>query len=333
MKQIILLVFLLLSPVTQAEEDDWWQHYDRTKTIHLQFSDTVKDGYTVNVSWNPDGGLAPILTGPALINFNSNKKFGAESFSVRAEYFHIPGSMLKDAGFVLFNEDGKFNLSADLDKTYKIKYNSKSFKKISLLNNSHEGFNADDFLNDNYDSNAPGSWEQTPFFFEDMDFDGTDELIVTSFNSGQRGHNEYSIYKLYNRWTNLVYKEMSVAPFDFIDQLTTFDRENKVIKKFYSGGSCSNSEDTYKLIDGRFKHIEHKKWRPSNSMIVGRVCTESTFGIVNGQKMLKTESDDYYDDGKHRWVEICDEDAAINSQSYLEFLMRNKVCLAGGLLE
>ena len=68
-------------------------------------------------------------------------------------------------------------------------------------------------------------------------------------------------------------------------------------------------------------------------MIVGRVCTESTFGIVNGQKMLKTESDDYYDDGKHRWVEICDEDAAINSQSYLEFLMRNKVCLAGGLLE
>jgi len=330
---LILLAFLLINPVAQAEEDEWWQYYDRTKTIHLQFSDKVEDGYIANVSWSPDGGLAPILTGPALINFNSNKQFGAESFSVRAEYFHIPSSMLKDAGFVLFNEDAEFNLSADLGKTYKIKYNSKSFKKISLLNNTHEGFNADDFLNDNYDSNAPGSWEQTPFFFEDMDFDGTKELIVTSFNSGQRGSNEYSVHKLHNRWGNLAYKEVNAAPFDFIDQFTTFDKESKVIKKYYSGGSCANSEDIYKLIDGKYKYIEHKKWRHSASMIVGSVCTESTFDIVDGKEVLRTESDDYYDDDKHRWIEVCDEDAAINSQNYLEFLMRNEVCLAGGLLK
>ena len=76
------------------------------------------------------------------------------------------------------------------------------------------------------------------------------------------------------------------------------------------------------------KYVQYKKWRQSASMIVGYVCTESTFDIVNGQKVLKTESDDYYDNDKHRWIEICDEDAAINSQSYLEFLMRNEACLA-----
>jgi hypothetical protein len=333
MKQIILLVFLLLSPVTQAEEDDWWQHYDRTKTIHLQFSDTVKDGYTVNVSWNPDGGLAPMLTGPALINFKSNAKFGTGSYSVKAGYFHIPNRMLVDAGLIIFGENGKFDLSVDLSKTYKIKYNSKLFKKISLLDNTHEGFNVTDFLNDNYDHNAPGSWEQIPFFFEDVDFDGVEELIVTDFNSGQRGGNEYSIHKYFERYGKINYKNQSDEPFGYIDQLTTFDKDSKTIAQFHSGGSCANSEDIYKIMGSKFERIQYKKWHQSASMIMNYVCTESTFDIVDGREVLKSESDDYYDDDKHKWIEVCDENAATQSKSYLEFVMRNEVCLAGGLLE
>jgi len=315
MKQVILSIFLLLNVSVYAEESEWWEYYDRTKTIHLQFVDEVRKGYTVSVTWTPDGGLAPMLTGPALIHFNSNKKYGAESFSIGAEYFHIPSDTLSEAGLELFKDDG-YNLSVDLSKTYKIKYSP--YKKISLWNNIHH-------------FEESGAREQTPFFFEDIDFDGIDELIVTSFNSGQRGDNEYSVYKLHTRWSNVVYKEMNFKPFSFIDQHTTFDKQNKDIKKYYSGGSCANSEDIYKLIDGRFKYIEHKKWRPSNSMIVGSICTESTFDIVDGRRVVKSESDDYYDNNKRKWVKVCDENAATQSKSYLEFVMRNKACLAGGL--
>ncbi len=291
MKQIILSIFLLFSSASFAEEDEWWQYYDRTKIIHLQFSDKVLNDYTVNVAWNPDGGLAPILTGSALINFNSNKEFVSESFSVRAEYFHIPGSMLKDAGFVLFNEDGEFNLSVDLSKTYQIK--SDFLKKMSLWSNRHK-----------YDVSS--SWEQTPFFFEDIDFDGVDELIITSFNSGQRGDNEYAIHKLHNRWEHLAYKEINTAPFDFIDQHTTFDNKNKTITKFYSGGACANLEDTYKLIDSEFKYIEHIEWDYSYTTTTEyeSICTELTYDIVDNKKVIKSKSESYWDNNKSEWIDL-----------------------------
>ena len=66
-------------------------------------------------------------------------------------------------------------------------------------------------------------------------------------------------------------------------------------------------------------------------MIVGSICTESTFDIVDGRRVVKSESDDYYDNNKRKWVKVCDENAATQSKSYLEFVMRNKACLAGGL--
>ena len=86
MKQIILLVFLLLSPVTFADTDERKSFFDGTKIIHLTFTDLIDNKYIVNVLWMPDDGLAPQLVGPAVIHFVKNR---GHSFSVSAEAFTI----------------------------------------------------------------------------------------------------------------------------------------------------------------------------------------------------------------------------------------------------
>jgi hypothetical protein len=86
MKYIILLAFLLINPVTQAEEVGQKSFFDGTKIIHLKFTDVIDDKYIVNVLWMPDDGLAPQLVGPAVIHFVKNR---GHSFSVSAEAFTI----------------------------------------------------------------------------------------------------------------------------------------------------------------------------------------------------------------------------------------------------
>ena len=58
--------------------------------IYIEFTDVIEGRYRVDVEWFPDYGLAPLLTGPANINF---KAIDSDiSFSVRNELFHIPNT-------------------------------------------------------------------------------------------------------------------------------------------------------------------------------------------------------------------------------------------------
>lgn len=315
MNQIILSILLLLNVSVYAEESEWWEYYDRTKTIHLQFVDETEEGYTVNITWTPDGGLAPMLTGPALINFKSKNR--DDLFTITADYLHVSSEVLSKAGLELFNDEG-YNLTADLNKTYLIEY--APYQKISLWNNTHK-------------LDKSGSIGQAPFFFEDVDLDGVDEIVVTNFRAGQRYHNEYSIYKNFSRWGESSYKTLRASPFDYIDQLTTFNKDTETITQFHSGGSCGSAEDVYKKTGNQFKHVQHTKWNLTNDMTIGNICVQSTFEIVDVGEVLKSESKSYYDYYENKWIEVCDENAAIQSESRLEFVMRNKACLAGGMLK
>ena len=58
--------------------------------IYIEFTDVIEGRYRVDVEWFPDYGLAPLLTGPANINF---KAIDSDiSFSVRNELFHVPNT-------------------------------------------------------------------------------------------------------------------------------------------------------------------------------------------------------------------------------------------------
>ncbi len=314
MKQIILLVFLLLSPVTYADTDEWNSFYDGTKTIHLKFTDIINDKYNVNIVWMPRDGEGPRLVGPAIITFSKDSGY---VFSVTADNFHLPFDELKKSG-ILKTDDNEQAVKVDLSKVYSFEYSSDSFNKLSLINNTHK-----------YE--ASGSREQVPFFFEDVDFDGKDELVIVDFNAGQRWYNEYTVYKSNYKYGNM-YNLVTTEPFSIIDQLSTFNKKNRTIDVFSSGGACGSTNEKFKLIDGSYTPVEFTEW---NSIANGEryVCVESIYTVANEKRILKSKSESYWNTNQSKWIEVCDENAATQSKSYLEFVMRNEVCLAGGLLE
>lgn len=269
---------LFLSLVSQADNNkSWWKFYDRTKAIHLQFTNKVRQDYEINIVWTPDGGLAPVLTGPALINFKSEK--WGKSFAVMADYFHLPKSLLRENNLHIFDGEYSFDLSINLSRVYKIQSNSRHLKSISLWSNSHTT-----------KSMSSDTRSHTPFFFEDIDLDGADELVVTSFQSGQRGVHEYLIYDLIDRYGTPDLELKTTKPFNQIDMLSTFNSDDKTILIHSSGGSCSSLEDTYKMIDGVFQHVQHTNWKSRLDAQYNYICEKFIYDIVNGDRTPRLRS-------------------------------------------
>ncbi len=264
----------LLAAETESSKEDW-EFYDRTKTIHLKFTDAVKDGYDVSVTWTPDGGL-PLLTGPAMINFNSAD--WSESFTFYAEHFHIPYPTLKELGF--FRGERGFNLSIDLNKTYPIEYGS--FTKTSLW--------GDTLTIDSL------TGEIVPFFFEDVDLDGQDDLVVKGFRAGQRWADTFTVYEAGSKWGQTVYTQLTSGPFADIDTLTRFDKDNQTISLYSSsGGFCSGSLDVYKKVAGEFSYVLFKEWqyieREGEGKHQREHCQENNYDIVDGKQVLRFEQE------------------------------------------
>jgi len=285
MKQIILLVFLLLSPVTYADTDEWNSFYDGTKTIHLKFTDIINDKYNVNIVWMPRDGEGPRLVGPAIITFSKDSGY---VFSVTADNFHLPFDELEKSG-ILKTDDNEQAVKVDLSQVYSFEYSSDSFNKVSLINNTHK-----------YE--ASGSREQVPFFFEDVDFDGKDELVIVDFNAGQRGYNEYTVYKSNYKYGNM-YNLVNTEPFSIIDQLSTFNKQNRTIDVFSSGGACGSTNEKFKLIDDRYTPVEFTEW---NSIANGEryVCVESIYTVANEKRTLKSKSESYWDYEQAKHIEL-----------------------------
>jgi hypothetical protein len=285
MKQIILSIFILFSSASYAEEDEWKSFYDGTKTIHLKFADIIDDKYNVNIVWMPRDGEGPRLVGPAIITFLKDSGY---LFSVTANYFHLPYDELKESGILEMDVEGQAK-TVDLNKVYSFKYDSDSFNKISLVNNTHK-------------FEASESRKQIPFFFEDIDFDGRDELVVVDFNAGQRWYNEYTVYKSNYKYGNM-YNVASVEPFSILDQLSTFDKENRTIDVFLSGGSCANSNEKFKLIDGKYTPVEFTEWDHATN---GEryICVESIYAVIDGKQILKSKSEGYWDSEKRKYIEL-----------------------------
>ena len=47
----------------------YYELMDGKTPINIEFTDVIEGWYMVDVEWFPDWGLAPLLTGPANINF------------------------------------------------------------------------------------------------------------------------------------------------------------------------------------------------------------------------------------------------------------------------
>ncbi len=252
-----------MSLVAHAEDNRDISFFDGAKTIHLKFTDVVNDEYIVDVLWMPNYERAPALSGPAVISFI---KDGGHSFSVSADAFHFPLNMIE--GLSLSD-------SIDLNKVYPIKYDS--LKGMSLLDNSHQDLSRQNIA---------------PFFFEDIDFDEKKELILVNTQEGQRHGDSYTIYKPTYKYGN-IYNLATRKPFDMLDQKTVFNKENRTIDIFSSGGACANSNERFKLIDGKYVSIKFTNWDHYTDDAKGSVCVESIYTVIDGKRVLKTKSESH----------------------------------------
>lgn len=94
----------------------------------------------------------------------------------------------------------------------------------------------------------PGIFEDSPLYyyaefqFFDVDFDGTEEFLVSDYYRG-RGGNNYEVYEI----TPKGLKKKGFRPFDRITNSTIFDSERRVITDILHDGVFSSEYTKYKI--------------------------------------------------------------------------------------
>ena len=108
-------------------------------------------------------------------------------------------------------------------------------------------FHDGDTLVFHYNTN-PGVFEDSPLYyyaefqFFDVDFDGTEEFLVSDYYRG-RGGNNYEVYEI----TPKGLKKKGFRPFDRITNSTIFDSERRVITDILHDGVFSSEYTKYKI--------------------------------------------------------------------------------------
>ena len=288
MKFVIAILVLVIGSVALADDkrELLYEVLDGSKSIKFKFNETFLDGYKVEGEWTPNGEEAA-LSGPSIIKFykdDTQEKFQVFIALSSMNFSHFDGLNLT-------LDDGEtFNASVDLDKTYSLNYSD--FYPMSLWRT-----HADITDNEDFYDNEP------PFFFEDLDFDGIDELITVEIRAGQRWSNEYIVHKRrVNNRGIIEYKPFWHTEHN-IDDLTKFDKNNRLLTFMGSGGACWNSYDIYKFEKVKYNHIASETER---DVIVNPgqedaflACENSVFDIVDGKKVLRESIYSYWDDKSH----------------------------------
>lgn len=83
----------------------------------------------------------------------------------------------------------------------------------------------------------------TPFFFQDVNFDGKKELLINKWQTRPKGHSSFDVYVLQPDL-----KKLAEPPFDKYDHMTEIDTVNKTIKLYERSriSGCAVSH-TYQL--------------------------------------------------------------------------------------
>lgn len=131
---------------------------------------------------------------------------------------------------------------------------------------------------------------KSPFFFYDIDFDETEELVVCLWEGmGYRGHHTYQAYKLNVGCGSHQLSPMQGAPFNELNDYTEFDPIHKTISVPYGVGLKMEGEKVYGLKDGTFALIERVQYDWEHTKGVKYEPCEPTiyyYKIVNGVEVL-----------------------------------------------
>lgn len=205
------------------------------KIVIINFSNEIK-GLKVKVTWQPKFNIYQHIVGPAILEFENVKD--SSKFTLVNNHFGI----LKNK---LLNKS-TFEFSKDSTKIMRV-----------LIDNITLNYNAVKPLDD---YNGFGTTSE-PFFFSDIDFDNKPELILTELYNGQREVATFKAYKLEDLLNNddrrsdrnqITYKK----PFVYLDEMSSVDYINNIIKIYHSNGSGSSSQDYYQVMPPKNEYEE-----------------------------------------------------------------------------
>ena len=190
---------------------------NKDNTITLDYSSEI-EGYRVHVLWKPVEIKLSYVIGPAILEFSNAKD--STSFTLTNNHFSVLASTLK------------FNYNEDSTEI-------KGFNEHSLTM---------PYKNKAMDSKGGGFDSITePFFFADIDFDQTKELLIKEVNQGQRSAATFKAYQFNDGRNAPEPSEMGGEPFGSLDELSTIDYPSKSIIMEESNGAFTSSQKTYKL--------------------------------------------------------------------------------------
>ena len=263
---ILLFTVLALPEIATADEPanccpEIYKGLNADKLIKIHFTDLIEGKFTVDVQWFPDNGLAPLLTGPAIITFK-RKGDVLSLFTKLTGFFHIPD----------FEVDWeKINNGEVFEMKYSDFNNQSTLKELAFKKGIYS--------------------LETPFFFEDVNFDGTKELIITEARNAQRHRDAYKVYSMYeNRAVISLYDITNTLPYTKFDSSTEFNPKDRTISLYYSRGACSSSSETYQAVAGyrtvKFRLIKKVDYdyQDKNGNYIG--CHIYTYDVVNGREVL-----------------------------------------------
>lgn len=168
------------------------------------------------------------------------------------------------------SEDNNFDIYNEYFSDSTLYYvNDQPFEDGQVLHLNYLPQKADEYLGYN-----------SPFFFQDVDFDGVKELLVNNWRCGVRHSNRYDVYEIEDWKARLV----TAPPFNEIDDsMTRFDSISQTIR-LVKGSAVEAYERTYQ-----------KKCR--QTMQSSRVVSEPYFELVGARYFYNNDYKEYVQQG------------------------------------
>ena len=275
MKKILLIILLLIQSAYADEVNKmatidgetivsdnsnhglpkYYELMDGKTPIYIEFTDVIQGRYIVDVEWFPDSWLAPLLTGPANINFklvDSNVKF-----TIKADLFNIGHRMFS---FPKYRIDAQTIANKDI---IKMKFGDIANAPFAFGDMNFDGIN--ELVIADRNGGQRGYDAYSVYLIQEIE--GTSYFNIVDLTD--------------------------VLPYSNIDESTEFDSDTKTMELYYSRGACSSSYEKYQRVfsdyplrDYKFELIkkidyDYQDWKGKN---IG--CHKYVYDVVNGKDIL-----------------------------------------------
>ena len=180
--------------------------------------------------------------------YREQKKHIYIRYKQPVEGYTVTALCTMDGLDIIFSENngisGKALLRFENDSTHFYVYNS-SFSDSILYYGMEREVKDKEVIYIDYRpiSDSDVCYCSTPFFFQDVNFDGKKELLINKWQTRPKGHSSFDVYVLQPDL-----KKLTEPPFDKYDHMTEIDTVNKTIK-LYEGSRISGCavSHTYQL--------------------------------------------------------------------------------------